>query len=419
MAPITYASVVAAAWPSHPVAVAAGVAIFGVAGAIARRHGSRAERAVVALAALCALAQAPCEDVRTKGLVAVVAVGAAALPPAGALAFAVAAGLPTPPGPPGEAVVIVTVDALRCDTGRAVLADVGPVTCVSSPAPWTLPALASLHTGREPWDLPAGTRAFLPVPPTAITLAERARAAGFRTVAISGGNPFTGRRYGLDQGFDEIQHPWSSHRYALCAGTGAYGTPRPALARWWRRPMNTDAAALLDQARRALHEGGDVLLWVHLMDLHLPLAPLPLLDRPTLLADPSPERVAMWRAAYAGEAERLGGRLAEFARTLPPDTTLVITADHGERFTPPLEHGGDLSDELLLVPLVTRRISSPPQTLVELGIRLALRFPGAPIPDPPPGPASGDVLYGPGAPSAPTDDPRLRALGYSTGEEGR
>lgn len=66
-------------------------------------------------------------------------------------------------------------------------------------APWTLPSHTTMLTGLDP--LSHGVNANLPAPPELVTLAERLRAAGYRTQAITGG-AWMGPAYGLDQGFD-------------------------------------------------------------------------------------------------------------------------------------------------------------------------------------------------------------------------
>jgi hypothetical protein len=348
-------------------------------------------------------------------------------------------------------VLIVTIDALRCDTGQRVLAQIGPTTCVWSHAPWTLPALTALHTGEAPWDLGAGGRGFAPVPESASTLAELAANAGYRTTLISGGNPFTGRRYGLDQGFERVDHPWSSHRDALCAGTGRFGRPRPLAARLVL-PDETHAPddELVASAQQLLAQGGGQFVWLHLTGLHLPIDGLTL-DRPRLLADPSTPVVTAWRAAYEQAATGAGSAVARLAAGLRPDDVLVVTADHGESFAPPWEHGGDLSDGLLRVPYVSRGVEGRPSSHLELsealrrGLGAAPRAPVAHI-------TQGDTLYGaelrqvrrgstliqqrrgdvargavelaPLLPPWPPDhdrtpaDPSLEALGYAEPEEG-
>ncbi len=67
-----------------------------------------------------------------------------------------------------------------------------------SPAPWTVPAHASLFTGQYP-SLHRTDCGSLRLPDQAITLAETLRDAGYRTVGYTA-NPWLGREYNFQQG---------------------------------------------------------------------------------------------------------------------------------------------------------------------------------------------------------------------------
>src|SRR5262245_53741556 len=110
-------------------------------------------------------------------------------------------------------VILVSLDTLRADrlgvlgntrglTPRLdALAREGTVfDQAESPAPWTLPAHASLFTSLLPYDHGARWE-HRPLRPALATLAEHFREAGYRTASFNGGGYVTGI-LGLNQGFE-------------------------------------------------------------------------------------------------------------------------------------------------------------------------------------------------------------------------
>ncbi len=115
-------------------------------------------------------------------------------------------------------------------------------------APFTLPSVASLMTGRTPpfhgvRNHPATLRADLE------TLAERFRAAGYQTAAMTR-HTWLRRKSGLDQGFDEY------HNNKFSAGLDA-------------RSLSLAAVDWM----RARDEEKPFFLWLHFLDPHLPYTP--------------------------------------------------------------------------------------------------------------------------------------------------
>ncbi len=296
----------------------------------------------------------------------------AALATSGLLAIAPTPRLPrTPVGPD---VVIVTVDALRADAVPWMatwhrLAARGQTYDAWAPAPWTLPSLATLMTGVPPHVHGAGKGpdGFVGLDRTHPTLAERLGRSGWRTVAYSAGNPFTGPRYGLTRGFVELDHPWDPAAAPLPRARSPHAPARPLFARVLTRPAATyDAEALVDHALARLHRpDGPRMLWLHLMDVHLPWTSAPCrpevltapATRPALEADPwwrSAEGQACLREGYTATVARVDAALMRLLDGLDLDHTVVVfTSDHGEALGDAgVEHGHTLEAPVMRVPMV-------------------------------------------------------------------
>jgi arylsulfatase A-like enzyme len=276
-----------------------------------------------------------------------------------------------PPGPAAAPnVLLVSVDTLRADhlssygyarpttphldalAARGVLFE-----AAQSTSSWTLPAHASLLTGRYPAfhgleDEGAVLPAGLP------TLAERFRELGYATFAVVA-HVYVGREFGIDRGFDTFDD-------SLLEG----GTRNPK------------AEEVVDRVLEQLDAAGDrpFFGFVHLFDPHWDYAPPPPWN--TRFTDPGytgpvdgtlrslspwsgPDRtlpaadLAFALALYDGEVAyvdaqigRLLGALA--ARGQLDRTVVAVTADHGEEFEEHgrLGHGHSLYGEVLRVPLI-------------------------------------------------------------------
>ncbi|RMF70781.1 MAG: tetratricopeptide repeat protein [Acidobacteria bacterium] len=255
---------------------------------------------------------------------------------------------PEPPaGTAAPTVLLVTVDTLRADRlgcyGREDagtpridrLAEGGTLfESAHTSAPLTLPAHASILTGRS---LPAHgvfNNGTFRLPDGVPTLPEALAAAGWSTGAFVSA-PVLARRYGLDRGFsvydDDIAPPRARQglvvHYAERAGRE---TARRALA--W----------IAAQA-----PGQPVFAWVHLWEPHVPYRP------PGDLA----ERYADDR--YQGEVvevDRVVGRMLDELEGLGRAGRLlvVLVADHGEGLGDHGEptHGVYLYRETMQVPLI-------------------------------------------------------------------
>ena len=240
-----------------------------------------------------------------------------------------------------------------------------------SQSSWTLPATASVLTGRTPrrhGALAVGTAIRPDVP----TLAEELRAAGYRTAAFVT-NYLASSEFGDARGFDEFHfyHEEAERR------PGVY-LPSSALRRRVRHWLE----------RTRGH--GPFFLYVHATDPHWPYLPAARYARPfrpaemtdaqeRQLVDASrayffgnehhgerptsmpPGRVAVLRDLYDGDVraadEAFGRFLDDLAELgLFEHTAVVLTGDHGEEFLDHdgLGHGQTLHDEVLHVPLLLK-----------------------------------------------------------------
>jgi arylsulfatase A-like enzyme len=218
-------------------------------------------------------------------------------------------------------------------------------------SPWTLPAHASMFTGRYPSrhgadysdssgqiglaDVIAGVDDRLQVnalPESAITLAELLSTRGYATGAFVAG-PWLEPLFGLLQGY-ATQDAGVSHR------TGRSATEITDAAIAWVRGIPRE---------RPLH------LMANYFDPHAPYSP------PEAFTAPTEAKRPPARMRYAGELRymdaeigRLFDKLREVGRF--DQALIVVVADHGELFGEHglRRHGFYLYEELVRVPLIVR-----------------------------------------------------------------
>ncbi len=263
-------------------------------------------------------------------------------------------------------VIVVTVDTLRADhvekmESWAWLAERGATwERAMSTSSWTLPALASVWTGRLPGEHGCGLdteRRFQAVSEGVPWLAEQLKTRGAATAAFVV-NPFISSDLGFRRGFSRWWTPTERVAEPLL------------LARWGSPPPARDAEVVVDAALGWLDSAPEsgLLLWVHLFDPHLPYrhsasdSPSRAVQSPVLVrkgeigAGPAVRAAA--RADYAGEVAYTDRQLLRLlqgidARGLLDSGTLVFTADHGEEFWDHgrFEHGHSHHGEVVDVPL--------------------------------------------------------------------
>ena len=268
-------------------------------------------------------------------------------------------------------------------------------------APWTVPSIASLFTGRLPtehritgacltWE---GRRPTSPAPCierwAGPWLPEDLRRRGYRTWAASC-NSWVTSWGGFDRGFDEMidVRPWarptsSPARLAFRARKAVGGTDRGG-----REAAERFQRVLADERPEPLFA------FVDLMETHAPLDPprgwYPFppwrrvgtrrltggadqgLSYNAGLAEPAPGYVETVRALYYGSAryeDWLLGRFVDAVETRDRPTLVVVVGDHGEHLGEHglFNHNSSLYEELLHVPLVVwgHRLSLGPARVVE------------------------------------------------------
>jgi len=241
-----------------------------------------------------------------------------------------------------------------------------------SPAPWTVPAHASLFTGRYP-SAHRTDCGSLKLPDAEATLAEALHEAGYRTVGYTA-NPWLGATYNFQQGFDTWGETWREvPEGSPDTGAGLNNQRIERFLRWYAG--NPDA-------RRQ-----PFFLFANYFEAHLPYHP-PAPERARMLrsgADPArverlsrlghPEEMAfilgrsdltdadlaVLNDLYDGEVAYVDRRLGEVLDVLQETglldhTVVVVASDHGENLGEHgmLDHKMSVHATLLRVPLLVR-----------------------------------------------------------------
>lgn len=261
-------------------------------------------------------------------------------------------------GPPrGPNVLLLTVDTLRTDMlepyGDAapispslarLAADAVVFDDAWSGSSWTLPSLASLHTGLSStahgcWEFSDALDWKF------TTLAERFTAAGWDTAAVVN-HVFLGRKHGLGQGFvvydDELVEDFGKSHEAITSDSVS------------------DRGLAFLEAKAAADDGRPWLLWLHYFDPH-DVYQLHAAYAPTFGSESDLER---YRGEIAWTDEHLGRVLDALDRLgLADDTIVAMTADHGEEWEEhgSTGHGHTLYRELVRVPLLFRLPGADPR----------------------------------------------------------
>lgn len=271
-------------------------------------------------------------------------------------------------------IVLVTVDTLRADhldvygytrptaphlarlAERGVRFEYG-----LSQAPWTLPALASIHTSLYPFEHGA-VSLDARLPDAGTTVAEVLAEAGYHTVGVVS-HVFAARRHGLAQGFIEFDE---SRARGGAAAVSSQAITEIALQR-------------LDAWSSSGDSDRPFFLWAHYFDPHDsyvrhpefafatpsragrlgPVVERRQLEQQPDGRPPSAAEVEWAQAAYDEEIAftdlQIGRLLAGIAALERPEGVVyVVTADHGEMFLEHgrLFHGLEVWNSLVRVPLI-------------------------------------------------------------------
>jgi choline-sulfatase len=240
-------------------------------------------------------------------------------------------------------IILISIDSLRADHLPAygyrgvrtpaldtLVADGVVFERAFSHSPQTLPAHASLLSGRLPFETGVRDGAGFTVRDSERLVAEILADRGYGTAGIV--SSYTLRREtGIAQGFSffDAARPAASPA-ALRPGLTRDGAESERIAERWLASARTDRA----------------FLFLHLDEPHAPYAPPPRYDN---------------YSSYDGEiayVDEIVGRLIRYLKThqLYDQTTIMVVADHGEGLGDHGEtgHGLLLYDEVLRVPLIAK-----------------------------------------------------------------
>jgi arylsulfatase A-like enzyme len=229
-----------------------------------------------------------------------------------------------------------------------------------SQAPWTLPSVVSLMTGREPGEILGADLATYGIPDGLTPLAERLAKLGYTTGGFIA-NPVLHAGAGFERGFATFYAP-------------------PADVEWIRRHADSLNEHALPWLRA--HQDRPFFAYVHYVDPHDPYdnpevvngksAFLPGYEGPvtgswvhdvysgySTLPDPARDLLQI-QALYDSEVHYVDGRIGQLLAALSPEalanTLIVFTADHGEEHADHggWKHGQTLYEEQVHVPLLLR-----------------------------------------------------------------
>ena len=304
-------------------------------------------------------------------------------------------------------IVLVVCDALRADRLGcygytrptsphidAFAADAAVFERAVSPAPWTIPAHASIFTGLYPSQHGARfglTRLWLD--DDFVTLAEALRERGYETIGLSS-NPIVSPVTNLTQGIDRFVSPieygysWGATHLAFFRQVfGKMGVLGPIVARWFAAdPGGHATTALAETYLRGRDPSRPLFLFVNLMETHDPYEPMDAYRRCFVQPDEvvrsyqldqngrttwqyalagkpvySPSDIGILSDLYDARVRELDDHFADLMRILADvvdldHTVIVLTSDHGENLGERglLGHQFCIYNTLLHVPLIVR-----------------------------------------------------------------
>jgi arylsulfatase A-like enzyme/Flp pilus assembly protein TadD len=198
----------------------------------------------------------------------------------------------------------------------------------------TLPSHVNILTGLNPYQHGVRENAGFVLDAKQTTVAETLREQGYTTGAFVSAFPLDAR-FGLNQGFDVYDDNYGKGRASIDFSVleRKADAVLQAAGQWWQS-----------------NAGRKRFLWIHLYDPHAPYAP------------PPPFDATYRQAPYLGEVASVDDALSRrLAPLLAADTTLIITADHGEALGDhgELTHGLFAYESTLKVPLIVLAPNAP------------------------------------------------------------
>lgn len=249
---------------------------------------------------------------------------------------------------PDRNVLLVTIDTLRADAlgsygGGAATPNLDRLTATGarfdfahSHAVVTLPSHASILSGRYPYEHGIRDNTGYRFPQSLPTMASLLKSGGFATGAFIAGFPLD-RRFGLNVGFDRYDDRLDP---ASAVDTGERERRADAVVR---------AASEWIRSQQGKWFG-----WVHLYDPH------------TVYAAPQEWAARYPQSPYLAEVawtDHALGPLFDLVRSLPRETLIIVTADHGEGLGDHGErtHGIFAYEPMLRVPLIVAEANRSPE----------------------------------------------------------
>jgi arylsulfatase A-like enzyme len=255
----------------------------------------------------------------------------------------------------------ITIDALRADVVGALGGEPGltpyldalaaeadwaePAVSTSS---WTVPSMASLFTGLQPFRHGNWHSGRTLLSEDLTTLPEAIRELGFQTAAFRS-NTWLRHRSGYAQGFDEFSN--LAHGGRAAAHVAAlHGGPQLV----WAHVLPPHAPYVLYPEFRERLRGAPLELPEKIRAKELEPYFDPERELPTDLHD---QAWALYRSNVA-HADRMAGQLLDALRSSGhwDEALVIVTADHGEEFgeAGQVTHGGSLDRVLIEVPLIVK-----------------------------------------------------------------
>jgi hypothetical protein len=242
-----------------------------------------------------------------------------------------------------------------------------------SSAPWTLPAVSSIMTGLTPSAHDTGMKQNV-LPDGVPTLAEHFLKAGYVTAAV-GVSEWLKSYSKLSRGF--VEYNFLPPSLGLGIGDIFYRLFTTKTYDESHRGDNLTNTAV-DWIRAQKND--DFFFWLHYVDPHAPYFPpeeflrdgkppssmdsiiyVPPLELATGEVFLTRDQVEWLRRLYIGEVQYVDAQVGRFIDTLKQEklydqALIILTSDHGEEFLEhgSLDHGQNLYDELLKVPLIIK-----------------------------------------------------------------